>query len=407
MTNYIRVTPGERDDTDRSGRVDPPEPPLHAHDPGASMTTIHLTVTALADRPVSEAITVRGRELAADATVRDAEALFASSSVKLIPVLDGPMYIGALSRQDIRAACPDEQVAVYASVGHPHVTASTTVADAVAVLGVDGSTRLIVVGDDGSTFVGLLCLRSDREHLCVDAECHPDAGPAIDPSAKVADIVLADPTAARVFERLGIDYCCGGRRPLADICSRRGLDVDDVVALLEEPRVGAADEADWRMVPLAGLVEHIVDVHHGYLRGELPALDTLAAKVARRHGDAHPELVGVASTFAELERELREHLAREETVVFPSCLALVDHADDGGGDVGVVVREMEDDHEAVAALLRRLRDLTDGYRPPADSCTSYRALFGRLAALEADIHRHVHEENNILFPRALALAADR
>lgn len=222
--------------------------------------------------------------------------------------------------------------------------------------------------------------------------------------AQVAELVLEEPSRARVFERFGIDYCCGGKTPLEAACADRGLDVGAVIAALREPRAPEAEDVDWTVAPVSTLVDHIVEHHHGYLREELPPLSALADKVARAHGDAHPELYEVQATFADLAAELTGHMAKEELVLFPACLALAEGEELAGPrSVAAPIQAMLHEHDEVATGLRALRALTGGYTPPEDACNSYRALLGRLETLERDTHRHVHEENNVLFPRALAL----
>lgn len=221
----------------------------------------------------------------------------------------------------------------------------------------------------------------------------------------VAALVLEQPSRARVFERFGIDYCCGGKTPLETACAERGLDLVAVLAALDEPRADEDDDVDWAAAPVADLCAHIVGHHHAYLRDELPPLRQLADKVARVHGDNHPELVDVRATFAALADELEQHMVKEERILFPACVALAEGAADSFpfGSVENPIRMMLDEHDEVAAGLTRLRALTNAYSPPGDGCNSYRALFDRLQTLETDTHRHIHEENNILFPRAVAL----
>src|SRR5262245_50330857 len=140
-------------------------------------------------------------------------------------------------------------------------------------------------------------------------------------SRLVGDLVAERPTRARVFEQLGIDYCCGGRRPLGDACRERGLDVESVVALLDDD-TNTFDEPDWRRAPLSELCDHIVAVHHDYLRRELPRLAELLAKCERAHGEDRPELVEARETFEHLRAELEHHLADEERRLFPACRRL-------------------------------------------------------------------------------------
>ena len=252
-----------------------------------------------------------------------------------MPVLEGTAYVGAVLRDDLPPeAGGDEAIAAYATARPPTAIASTRLSDALAELDLDGGRRLVVLADDRTTYVGILCLRSDRRQLCVDAECHAGAGavatssPAISADAHVADLVIADPSRARVFEKLGIDYCCGGKIPLADAAEALGLDPGDVIALLEEPRDRGSEDVDWTAEPLSALVRHILATHHAYLHEELAPLGALVAKVARAHGDAHPALHDVEATFNRLAAELTEHLAEEETAVFPACLA-AEEAGDG------------------------------------------------------------------------------
>ena len=223
----------------------------------------------------------------------------------------------------------------------------------------------------------------------------------------VAALVLEEPSRARVFERFGIDYCCGGTTPLDAACADRGLDVGAVIAALAEPGPAGAEDVDGTTEPLAGLVGHIVEQHHAYLREELPPLTALVRTVARAHAEAHPELAAVHETFTLVAGELEEHMLKEEQALFPACVAL----ETGGqrpapGSVESPIAAMLHEHDEVAAGLARLRTLTAGYEPPADACNSYRAMLDRLRTLEIDTHRHVHEENNVLFPRALALASE-
>ncbi len=215
----------------------------------------------------------------------------------------------------------------------------------------------------------------------------------ISPSTTVAELVLERPARARLFERLGLDYCCGGKRPLSEACARRGLDVATVVAVLETDDLPAAgDERDWREAPLAELVEHIVSVHHGYLREELPRLSTLLAKVEKAHGKDLPDLVTVRDVFEQLREELEQHIGEEEQALFPAIL--------DGSDTSVSA--FEDDHAKAGLLLARLSELTDRYDTAAALCNTHRAAVDALGALERDVHQHIHEENNILFPRAAA-----
>lgn len=228
---------------------------------------------------------------------------------------------------------------------------------------------------------------------------------AIATDTHVSALVLEQPSRARVFERFGIDYCCGGNTPLETVCAQRGLDLNTVVDALDEQRVDEADDVVWTTAPLTDLCTHIVERHHAYLRDELPRLRQLVDKVASAHGDAHPELADVQKTFDAAADELEQHMVKEEQILFPACVALEEGAGGGFpfGSVENPIGMMLHEHDEVAAGLNRLRALTNTYEPPSDACNSYRSMLDRLETLETDTHRHIHEENNILFPRAVAL----
>lgn len=223
----------------------------------------------------------------------------------------------------------------------------------------------------------------------------------------LASIVTANPAAARVLERHGLDYCCGGARRLRDACAARGIDPDQVVAeLAAEPAVPAPE---WGAMGPAELVDHIVATHHAYLDGELPRLQALATKVAGVHGGRHPELVRVAELVDALRADLEPHLAKEEQVLFPMIRELTGATTRPAFHCGTLqapIRVMLAEHDRTGDLLAQLRTLTDGFTPPADACTSYTALYEGLAALESDVHLHVHKESNVLFPAVLVLEAE-
>lgn len=235
---------------------------------------------------------------------------------------------------------------------------------------------------------------------------------AITPETPVGQLVAEDPRRARLFERLGIDYCCGGRSTLDHACREKGLDFATVLRLLascEDEATSPGDgheDFDERAATLGELIDHIVTSHHSYLYRELPRLVALAGQVVGAHGTNHPELREVRDVFNSLKEELKFHLPKEEKVLFP-MIARLEAAVEGpgrqGGGVGNPIVVMEHEHDDAGAALARLRTLTDSYKPPADACPTYRALLDGLAGLEADLHRHIHEENNILFPRARSL----
>ena len=219
----------------------------------------------------------------------------------------------------------------------------------------------------------------------------------IDPSRTVAELVLEQPSRSRVFEELGVDYCCGGKRSLTDACESRGIALHDAVAALESAANDPSGERDWTQVPLPELCDHIVSTHHEHLREELPRLDTLLEKVVRAHGEERPELAELRETFTLLRSELEEHMATEEEQLFPLVRS-------GGPFDAEQVAELEHDHEWAGSALAKLRELSVGYDLDRALCNTHRATLDGLRELELDLHQHIHEENNVLFPRALAAA---
>jgi len=227
----------------------------------------------------------------------------------------------------------------------------------------------------------------------------------------VRELAATNPGAARIFERFGIDYCCGGERSLAEACSAAKIAVEEVVRALEQTSA-QQEERDWQAASLAELVGHIVEKHHAYVRTEIPRLMALLAKVVRVHGQNHAELEKVEESFRALAEELSMHLLKEERMLFPYIVQLESAAKRGGrpvpamfGTVQNPVRMMMMEHDSAGELLHKMRELTNGYIVPDGCCMSYKMLYRALPEFEADLHRHIHLENNILFPRAIALEA--
>lgn len=214
----------------------------------------------------------------------------------------------------------------------------------------------------------------------------------------LAELVLERRSAARVLERLGLDYCCGGRRSLREACANRGLDAQTVAVFLERELDPVGLEArDWLSAPIADLCAHIVEEHHGRLRGELPRLSGLAERAASAHGEARPQLHELRDELEALRAELEEHIAEEERELFPVLLA-------GDAPEPGRLEQLLHEHDGTGARLRRLRELAGDYATEQALCATHRTPLQGLHGLEFDLHQHVHEENNILFPRALAAA---
>jgi regulator of cell morphogenesis and NO signaling len=233
----------------------------------------------------------------------------------------------------------------------------------------------------------------------------------VSPNDLVSDLAIRNRLAIPLFERLGIDYCCNGRRPLAEACSAAGIDAGAIVEELSRT-TEPAQLAELTTKPLAELCAYVVRYHHQTTRAELERLGGLAAKVAGKHGENHAELAGVADAFRRLTEDMLPHLMKEEQILFPFVAQLESELNAGGavtppffGTVNNPIRMMLAEHDVVGDILRELRTLTDGYSVPEDGCTSYRALYDGLAALELLTHEHIHIENNIAFPRSIELEA--
>jgi regulator of cell morphogenesis and NO signaling len=226
------------------------------------------------------------------------------------------------------------------------------------------------------------------------------------PATMIGELVAARPALARLFEKLGIDYCCGGKQTLAVACSRRGLEVATTITLLESAGallLAGPTEVDAAAMGLAELADHIESTHHAYLKSELPRLSEMAQRVATKHGWRDARLTAVAAAVHALTDEMISHMEKEEKILFP----LVRHIEKSRQPTDALagpIRQMEAEHQSAGQLTAQLRELTDNFLPNAEACNTHRALLAGLAEFEADLHRHVHKENNVLFPRALALA---
>ena len=227
----------------------------------------------------------------------------------------------------------------------------------------------------------------------------------------VREIALENPASIRVFEAFGIDYCCGGRKPLAEACEAKNLSVETVIAALENGTSNSAPAGEnWNAQPLSSLVSHIVDTHHAYVRRELPRLAALAAKVVSRHGDTKPELPQIQAKVAQISEELIEHLAKEEVVLFPYITKLERSKLEGTskphgcfGTVANPIAMMTQEHDAAGTLMADIRELSSDYTPPVGACPTFHAFYTGLHEFEQDLHQHIHLENNILFPRAIQM----
>jgi len=237
----------------------------------------------------------------------------------------------------------------------------------------------------------------------------------IDTKATVGEVAVKHPEAKLVFEKLGIDYCCGGAAALEVAAEKSGHSVREVVSEIEKA-IGAGEESpedrkDWSEARAKDLAEHILGTHHVFMKSQLPRLTDLFEKVIAAHGEKHGEMLrSVREVFFDLKAEIEAHLMKEEQILFPYILALDDYVTQGGarpvshcGTVRNPIRQMEHEHENAGRALEWMRELTSDYALPEDACASFEALYEGLKQMEADLHEHIHLENNVLFPKSEAL----
>jgi regulator of cell morphogenesis and NO signaling len=230
----------------------------------------------------------------------------------------------------------------------------------------------------------------------------------------VRDIAANSLAAVRVFEKFGIDYCCGGKRPLSEVCRDKGYDFKAIESELDAAMAGSpAANGDWTTAPLNELIGHIVTTHHSYLRRELPAIQARLDKVFRVYNQRYgPTLIGLPEVFAAFREELDMHMRKEEMILFPT-IAVFETAVNSGqplpatafGSVSNPIHMMEDEHESAGQALAKIHEITRDFEVPDYACVTYRALMSGLEELERDLHMHIHLENNVLFPRAQKLEA--
>lgn len=230
---------------------------------------------------------------------------------------------------------------------------------------------------------------------------------------KVKEIALSNPRAREILEESGVDYCCGGGKSLHDACLSANISADEILEQLKRnSREVSADEASWASAPLSELTRHIREKHHAYVRSAIAGIQTLLAKVKAKHGSAHPEVAVIEELFAKIGRDMIMHMQKEEQILFPYIDAL-ERAMNGNGSIEVPffqsvrnpIQAMMREHDSSGELARQIRTASNNYTPAADACTSFRALYEDLRRFELDLHKHVHLENNVLFPRAVEAEA--
>ncbi len=225
---------------------------------------------------------------------------------------------------------------------------------------------------------------------------------------KTKDIALSSPQARQVLEEAGVDYCCGGGKSLHDACASAGVSAEAILTrLCENGKHVDPDAADWVSAPLSDLTRHIRERHHQYVRAAIPRIQSLANKVNAKHGADHGELAAIQSLFGQVGHEMIMHMQKEEYVLFPYIEAVERSIASGASleppffqTVRNPIQTMMKEHDAAGDLVRRIREESSSYTPPENACPTFKAFYDELKRFEEDLHRHVHLENNVLFPRA-------
>jgi regulator of cell morphogenesis and NO signaling len=226
----------------------------------------------------------------------------------------------------------------------------------------------------------------------------------------LGEIAAKDLRKAQIFKKHGIDFCCGGKKTVKQACAEKGLDVTLIEQELQQTdkTISSSRPLPYNEWTLDFLADYIVNTHHSYVRKTLPDIRNYSAKVAKVHGEHHPELLPIHELVEAVNAELTAHMMKEERILFPYIKEIVASKSNGSlqqssGSVQGPINMMEMEHEAVGKNLEEIRTLSANYSLPQDACASYSLLYRMLEEFEDDLHMHIHLENNILFPKALAL----
>jgi regulator of cell morphogenesis and NO signaling len=233
----------------------------------------------------------------------------------------------------------------------------------------------------------------------------------IQKESKIGDIVAENFRAAQVFEKFGLDFCCGGKKSISEACQTEGINADKVINLLSElPENGNTTPTHFNSWELDFLIDYIFNNHHSYVKRSLPVIFEHSQKVALKHGGNHNEVITISELFSRIMEELEVHMQKEERMLFPYIKRLLEIERSGEeaphapfGTVENPIKVMEAEHEAAGKIMTEINVLSSAYTLPEDACTTYRVLFQELKEFEDDLHIHIHLENNILFPKAIEL----
>ncbi|WP_445665835.1 iron-sulfur cluster repair di-iron protein [Fodinibius sp. AD559] len=226
----------------------------------------------------------------------------------------------------------------------------------------------------------------------------------------IGQIVKDDYRTAQVFQEYGLDFCCGGNRTIEEACGNKEINPSEVIQALDQLNNAGSKENNYDQWSLDFLVDYIVNNHHEFTRNKLPEIGKYAKKVAEVHGDRHEELNEIYYEFTMLHTEIFNHLDKEERILFPYIKQLVEAEKKGTkpekpefGEAANPIAMMEEEHDEAGTSMAKISRLSNNFTPPEDACTTYRLLYENLEGFEKDLHKHIHLENNILFPKALEL----
>lgn len=226
----------------------------------------------------------------------------------------------------------------------------------------------------------------------------------------IGDIVAADFRTAAIFKKYGIDFCCKGGRTIEEACSPKNLDKDQIYSDIENLPKTDGGSIDFNSWPLDLLADYVEKTHHRYVEEKTPVLQQFLDKLCKVHGGGHPELFEIRDLFFASAQDLAAHMKKEELILFPFVKNMVKAKIENTaipqphfGTVENPVNMMKHEHTVEGERLRKIADLTNEYTPPADACNTYRVAFAMLQDFENDLHKHIHLENNILFPKAISL----
>ncbi len=230
----------------------------------------------------------------------------------------------------------------------------------------------------------------------------------------IAEYVVNDFRNAEIFNKFGLDFCCGGNKTLEKACKEKGINVSDVESAMNEiGKTNSGNELDFNHWELDFLADYIINVHHKYVSESIPFLEELSEKVARVHGENHPELVAISQLVFEITAELTSHMHKEEMILFPVVKKMAIEKRNGEftvpaglGSLSGPIRVMEAEHVSAGGNLEKIKKLSKNFVPPAEACNSYRVFYAKLQEFENDLHKHIHLENNILFPKALKMESE-